>query len=271
MQYLHFYPSSNLHEIVKYYWIVQGSLDTPLTQSIIPDGQVDAIFNFGGRCSKLFNGHEEWLHDRFTTGHLTSHMQLKFYDQIGILGIRFRDEAAKHIYGVDAHELSDTELSIVDLWGKESVLLEEQLMDVLNKGQYTSAIEIIESYFALRFYASYEKDTVLSFSLNLVHASKGRLSMQELSTKTGYSERYLQKMFHEKRGISFQRLNKIARFQSFLTLLSDPGKQNLTGLSYEAGYFDQAHLVRDCRTFTGMTPTEYLRSDNRFADFLTAL
>jgi AraC-like DNA-binding protein len=198
-------------------------------------------------------------------------MKLKFYDEIGILGIRFQDEAAKHIYGINAHELSDTELSVEDLWGKKSVLLSDPLMDLLNEGDYAAAIAILESFLAAKFYAFYKKDAVLSYSLNLVHTAKGKLSLQELSLKTGYSERYLQKMFHEKRGISFQRLNKIARFQSFLHLLSAPEKQSLTSLSYEAGYFDQAHLVRDCRTFTGMTPKEYLRSDNRFADFLTSL
>ena len=32
---------------------------------------------------------------------------------------------------------------------------------------------------------------------------------------------------------------------------------DLTSLSYECGYFDQAHFIKDFKAFAGMTPTEY--------------
>ena len=34
-------------------------------------------------------------------------------------------------------------------------------------------------------------------------------------------------------------------------------EENLTGIAYAAGYFDQAHFIHDFRAMTGLTPKEY--------------
>ncbi len=36
------------------------------------------------------------------------------------------------------------------------------------------------------------------------------------------------------------------------------GRPNIAGVAAQCGYFDQAHLIRDWRQFTGLSPTNWI-------------
>ena len=52
---------------------------------------------------------------------------------------------------------------------------------------------------------------------------------------------------------------RIIRFNRALRLLQSAEGQTLADVVYEAGYYDQPHMNRDFRRFTGGSPTEFLR------------
>jgi len=53
-------------------------------------------------------------------------------------------------------------------------------------------------------------------------------------------------------------IQKVQRIQDVLTLSRD-ANLTLSSLAGRAGYADQAHLARDTRALTGLTPTQLLR------------
>jgi AraC-like DNA-binding protein len=59
-------------------------------------------------------------------------------------------------------------------------------------------------------------------------------------------------------GASPKQLASIVRFRHAVRAYR-PGL-TLTQLAYDAGYFDQSHLIREFRAFTGLTPRDFLRS-----------
>ena len=46
------------------------------------------------------------------------------------------------------------------------------------------------------------------------------------------------------------------------------GETDLTGLAHECGYFDQAHFIKEFRSFTGKTPSEYACEMQQLQDHL---
>jgi AraC-like DNA-binding protein len=48
----------------------------------------------------------------------------------------------------------------------------------------------------------------------------------------------------------------VLRFQALLRRLRAEGARPWADLALACGYFDQSHLVRDVRRFSGMAPTE---------------
>jgi AraC-like DNA-binding protein len=70
------------------------------------------------------------------------------------------------------------------------------------------------------------------------------------------SERQLRRRFERGVGYGPRTLRRVLRFQRFLGLAHGGG--SLARLAADAGYADQAHLVRDCRSLAGMTPSALL-------------
>lgn len=44
-------------------------------------------------------------------------------------------------------------------------------------------------------------------------------------------------------------------------MLLDKEPQNLTKIAYSSNYYDQSHFIKDFREFTGITPKDFLGSD----------
>ena len=72
------------------------------------------------------------------------------------------------------------------------------------------------------------------------------------------SERTLRRRFDESFGYGPKTLDRILRYQRFLRLARQSPAPTAM-LAVEAGYSDQAHLVRESRRLTGSTPLQIAR------------
>jgi AraC-like DNA-binding protein len=68
------------------------------------------------------------------------------------------------------------------------------------------------------------------------------------------SERTLRRRFEDAFGYGPKTLDRILRFHRFRRLQRQ-GEGSTALLAIEAGYADQAHLIRESRRLTGVTPT----------------
>ena len=62
---------------------------------------------------------------------------------------------------------------------------------------------------------------------------------------------------------------RVIRFQKALHTLQIQPNISFTQLSYECGYYDQAHFIKEFKQFSGYTPTEYMTVCNPYSDFFS--
>ncbi|MBW3670696.1 MAG: helix-turn-helix domain-containing protein [Acidobacteria bacterium] len=67
-------------------------------------------------------------------------------------------------------------------------------------------------------------------------------------------EAALDKMFQRQAGMTTSQLARLARFHALLQRLESG--QKIAALARELGYYDQAHLTRECREFAGLPPRQ---------------
>lgn len=93
----------------------------------------------------------------------------------------------------------------------------------------------------------------------MVYESDGRIHISELQERTGYSKRYIHKVFIDDMGYSPKTFCKIIQFQRSLKYLNYGAPEKMTDAAVMLGYYDQSQFIRDFNRFAGTTPGRYLQ------------
>ena len=81
--------------------------------------------------------------------------------------------------------------------------------------------------------------------------------------------RQFERVFFESVGMKPKEYAGIARFQKSLSLMQDGGL-NHTDVSYLSGYSDQSHFIRECRKYSGLTPSELTARHKVYSDLFSS-
>ncbi len=81
----------------------------------------------------------------------------------------------------------------------------------------------------------------------------------ELSSRTGLSQRSLQRLFAEHVGTTPKWAIQVYRLNEAAARIAAEERPDYAELATALGYSDQAHFIRDFRSVTGWAPTEYAR------------
>ena len=91
-----------------------------------------------------------------------------------------------------------------------------------------------------------------------IQAGGSSFNLKKLASRYQISERYIQKIFLDYVGITPQRLFSVQRFTRSLQLVRT-ASSSLTDIGYECGYYDQAHFIREFKSYAGLTPLQVMK------------
>jgi AraC-like DNA-binding protein len=102
----------------------------------------------------------------------------------------------------------------------------------------------------------------------LTTAAAGRLPVAEIARRVGWSDRHLLQRFRAETGLTPKEAARVARFDRARRALAARAARrrplDLAALAAAAGFYDQAHLTRDWRAFTGLPPSRWLAEEFGF-------
>jgi AraC-like DNA-binding protein len=142
------------------------------------------------------------------------------------------------LLGADGRRLAEA-LREARTWRERFTLLDQHLLDRLDTGPRPSP-EVVRA-------------------LRRLAATGGTVRIGTLAEEVGWSHKHLITRFTQQVGLTPKAAARLVRFDRVLRRLDLPGAPGWERIAAEAGYADQSHLVREFRTFTGVTPTAYLR------------
>lgn len=255
------FPSPHLSHIVKHFLIIESDHQEMAEHHFFPDGNPGMVFHYGDP----FVQHP----GSFIYGQVSKFRRIQSGAKIGMLVVVFQPHGSHLLLGIPANELSDEICSLSDFWGAEAKTLEDQ---VLHAADNRSRMEILESFLTRKLSHCLEADPVIRQGLELISTRHGLTPIHELHTILQVSERQLERKFKENIGISPKNFSNVTRLQFFLKLFRTKSpEQSLTEISYESGYYDQAHLIREFRKSVGLSPGQYIFKTNRLAVNLVRL
>lgn len=91
-------------------------------------------------------------------------------------------------------------------------------------------------------------------ALRFLTAANGIADVDWMARQAGMSPRQFRRRCLEDAGLGPKRLARVLRFRYANRLAAAARRPDWSSVAASAGYFDQAHLIRDFREFTGRTP-----------------
>src|SRR5262245_39047815 len=249
-----FIPHATLQDSVKRFWILEKEYTTDDDiEEVIPDPCVELIFNFGAAYSEIGSSPTRKLPNICLVGVLIKPLKLRAAGVVKIVAVRFFAWGAlsllKNTVGIN----SAAEADRGPMWRQ----VVESVATSIHYGKCEKAVEEIEDFLiGFRLNTLFDPRQVRAAAKLLYH-TKGQFRVAELADYCNLSMRQLQRQFDEATGVSPKTLARIIRFEAIRNRLMSDATANLTDLAYEFGYTDQAHFIKDFKTFTDRTPGEY--------------
>ena len=105
-------------------------------------------------------------------------------------------------------------------------------------------------------------NSLIKDACDLIRRERGIISVKELSAKTRFTPRYLEKKFKAQVGLTPKEFSIILKIRGLVDeLRSGDFNNSFSELAYEYGFYDQSHLIK---TFSGIvktSPTKFNSND----------
>jgi AraC-like DNA-binding protein len=247
-------PHPDLAPLIEHYWFVtaeDGPVD--LRVDVFVDGRPDLIFNFGAPYSRTVIGGP-------TTEHLRSNLDAQRMvpirivqrGAVHIVGVRFRLGGLGPLAHQDLRPFSGKTPAPWEVFGPELASLEAAVRTTSMDG----AAAAMDAWFRGRLRRD-DGRTAFELALRQFVASGGAATVERSARAAGCSIRQVERLFAEQVGLSPKAVARVLRFQAALGRLMHDPQAALVSVAAEAGYYDQAHFIRDFRAMTGGVPRGY--------------
>lgn len=219
------------------------------TYKVLPGTNLVIGFQYSGSLVYLRNQQPIALQSSGLTGLLDSFRVFKNSNSTGSVLVYFKETGPVNFFKIPLHELFSESISLDNfLLRSELLIVENRLLEAKND---ITRIKVVEDFLLSRL-KPVPSDSLVMEALALIHKSKGTIRIKEILKKLNSSQSPLEKRFRQTVGTSPKKFASIVRFKHLLREYK-PGN-SLTELSYEAGFYDQAHFIKEFKTFTGETP-----------------
>ncbi|MFN8358239.1 MAG: AraC family transcriptional regulator [Spirosomataceae bacterium] len=245
-------PHPVLHPFVKAYWYLsmrQGS-GVPLTMSPSPE----QCLYFYPRAQPLpldLQGQPLPVYDNIMMGQAVSGgTKMIVPDEYCMVKILFQPGGMFRLFGVPMTHLANRYEETAAVLGSPIEAWNEQLM---NTSTPDEAIRICNEF--LISYLSKKKLSSNPIDWVLTQPTLHQRSIDQLAADACLSSRQFERKFLERVGVSPKMYQRVIRFNQAMKFKNTNPSKKWIDITYACGYFDQMHLLRDFRQFTGTTPS----------------
>lgn len=262
MDYQTHQPHPDLSSLVNFYWTLEVPAEAnSQKQRIIPDGCIEMAFILGDDIKRFISKDEYILQPRaMVLGQTMAPFYIQPVGYVNTFAVTFYPYGFANFINQPIKNLVNKETPLGELFGDVPAKeLEQNIQQAENTDE---RIQYVEDFLFARLKDNMTIDIIVKTTIDVLLSTKGRTSINSIIKQDSSKRRQLERKFVKQIGISPKQLGKVIRLQSALKILLNEDEQNLTNIAYQSEYYDQAHFVKDFKEFTGVSPKEFLGSEN---------
>lgn len=245
-------PAPALSRVLRepYYGYVERT-PQPLRRREYPGVRIVMIIELGPPIALIDPGDESRSsrHARgFVAGLHASYALTEHRGYSAGIQVNLTPTGARELLGVPMHELTDRVVALEDLLSVEERELLARLCDAAS---WEERFCFLDRLLLRRLLRAAPSDVGVHAALRAIERAPAEIDVAALARTLGCSHKHLIARFRDQVGITPKLAARIARFEAAVALLRSGRPLTLSELASRAGYYDQAHLARDFRAFTG--------------------
>ncbi len=246
-------PQAALQPYIRSYWWMDGETPALVNDTILPSGYPEIVFNLSNAIWESVHDGKAWTNPPIELiGQITQPTPISTKGHVQMLGVRFHPHTAAFFLKTGMAPLNDGIHDLSDVLNRAKGLHEA----LLHVPGLENKISLIEQFLLEHLPNNKRQVYKLQLLDHVLQQMQQHESVDTIAYQCNISARYLQQLFMEHLGISPRMYLKIRRFKKSMRYLNQQPR-SLTSVAYECGYFDQAHFIRDFKSFTGVTPSAY--------------
>lgn len=254
-----------LKNLVKYYWMIRSSQATAIDSKLFPSNNIDFIINFSAPISYTNHSHTESFERPHFRGIGNSCLMLQQSGVLDVLGISFFPMGVYPIVKMPLFEFSGKTLFLEEiLKGIDSEF--DELRTCKTDG---CRIIRLEKILLKRVdLALFPREAYHHFVSN-AYELDANIGVENYCRQVGIHQKTFGRFFKKMTGINPKSFVRLTRFQMAVNRLICGTYENLSSLTYEMGYFDQTHFIKDFKAHMSSTPMAFVKHKNSVKELLS--
>lgn len=252
-----FYPrAKHLKNLIKYFWVFECP-KINLCHKLLPVNNIDIIFNFLSPMTFEKNGITfETPSNIFFRGLTKKYILMKQQGAVLIIGASFFPAGFYPFFGIPISEFRNETFGLDTILKNVANEIEAKLIDT---DTIPRKIELLEDFFIDQL----DQNALLPLDTYklLTHFSLSNMSINNFCLRNGVHHRTFERLFNKYIGTTPKLFSRLSRFQIILNNLIKRQEKNLTTLAHEFEFFDQPHFIKDFESFTGSSPSKFLKEN----------
>lgn len=244
-------PHNVLRPFVKNFMIIESG--DGMVNRLLPDTTMVMAFKYQGETFADAEGKIP-LPSSAISGLRTSARFVDYSKETAALLVGLNEGGARSFSRLPAHELFGLHVPLdYFMRGQKVDAVVGRLAEAKQNSQRFSIVE----QFLISELCEPRLDPLIDCAIQQIKRTNGDLRIKDLITNLSISRDAFEKRFSRTIGTSPKQFAKIVRLKNLIKTY--PQAKNFTCAALEAGYFDQAHFIKDFTTFTGTTPKAFFR------------
>lgn len=245
-----------LQPYVEGYWAQAARAPRPgARERVLPCGRLHLAFRLDGEGLRLYadaaDRHGQRIAHAVVAGARAQPYVKDVSESSRSVGVLLRPGAARALLGCSAEEIGPRHLALDAVWGEDAARLQHDLADARSPQRQ---IALLQQWLLRRLRPVRAVHPPVAQAIAALQRGGG---IAPLVRASGCSHKRFIALFREATGLSPKCYARVQRLQQALQL---PAASDWSGLALAADYSDQAHLCREFRTLTGLTPQAWRRS-----------
>jgi AraC-like DNA-binding protein len=250
-------PGPPLDRFVEQLWYWEGVPLAHTKDRLLPNGQCGLIINLVEDETRSYSGPGDDVVQRYPgavlCGAYSHYFVIDTREQRANIGVGFRPGGTWPFFDPAGDELQNQHVSLRDLWGPAGDTLRERILAAPTP---RAKMLLLEAELLQRAIRPLQRRAEVDFAIARLTQAPHDYTIAMLSEHVGLSARRFTRLFSLEVGLTPKLYARVQRFQRVLGRMQDSAARDWTDVAQDCGYFDQSHLIRECRSMSGFTPTE---------------